>query len=187
MTSVGVIAGHDGASDPQYSGCVPAVTVRSARTSDVRGILALLQPWVERRILLGKDVVTVYEAVQEFVVAEVDGILVGCGALHVMWEDLGEIRTLIVADAWLHHGVGGAIVDRLQLNARKLGLTRLFCLTFEVDFFTRRGFAPIGEHIVDPDVYSQLLRSPDEGVAEFLDLAHVKPNTLGNTRMLKHL
>jgi len=104
-----------------------------------------------------------------------------------MWEDLGEIRTLIVADAWLHHGVGGAIVDRLQLNARKLGLSRLFCLTFEVDFFTRRGFAPIGEHIVDPDVYSQLLRSPDEGVAEFLDLAHVKPNTLGNTRMLKEL
>ena len=121
---------------------MPAVTVRSARTSDVRGILALLQPWVERRILLGKDVVTVYEAVQEFVVAEADGELVGCGALHVMWEDLGEIRTLIVADAWAHHGVGGAIVDRLQQNARELGLSRLFCLTFEVDFFTRRGFAP---------------------------------------------
>ncbi|HOQ22070.1 amino-acid N-acetyltransferase [Microbacterium paulum] len=166
---------------------MPAVTVRSARTSDVRGILALLQPWVERRILLGKDVVTVYEAVQEFVVAEADGELVGCGALHVMWEDLGEIRTLIVADAWAHHGVGGAIVDRLQQNARELGLSRLFCLTFEVDFFTRRGFAPIGEQVVDPDVYSQLLRSPDEGVAEFLDLAHVKPNTLGNTRMLKAL
>lgn len=173
--------------DAQYSGCVSAVTVRPARTSDVRGILALLQPWVERRILLGKDVVTVYEAVQEFVVAEADGELVGCGALHVMWEDLGEIRTLIVADAWSHHGVGGAIVDRLQQNARDLGLTRLFCLTFEVDFFTRRGFAPIGEQVVAPDVYSQLLRSPDEGVAEFLDLAHVKPNTLGNTRMLKEL
>ncbi len=173
--------------DAQYSGCVSAVTVRPARTSDVRGILALLQPWVERRILLGKDVVTVYEAVQEFVVAEADGELVGCGALHVMWEDLGEIRTLIVADAWAHHGVGGAIVDRLQQNARDLGLTRLFCLTFEVDFFTRRGFAPIGEQVVAPDVYSQLLRSPDEGVAEFLDLAHVKPNTLGNTRMLKEL
>ena len=69
----------------------------------------------------------------------------------------------------------------------RLGLTRLFCLTFEVDFFTRRGFAPIGEQIVDADVYSQLVRSPDEGVAEFLDLAHVKPNTLGNTRMLKEL
>ena len=56
-----------------------------------------------------------------------------------------------------------------------------------MDFFTRRGFSPIGEQVVDPDVYSQLIRSPDEGVAEFLDLAHVKPNTLGNTRMIKNL
>ena len=152
------------------------------------GILDLLAPYVERRILLGKDIVVLYEAVQQFIVAEdATGTLVGCGALHVMWEDLGEIRTLIVADRWLHHGVGGAIVASLEARARELGLTRLFCLTFEVDFFTRRGFAPIGEHIVDPDVYSQLLRSPDEGVAEFLDLAHVKPNTLGNTRMLKEL
>ena len=166
---------------------MPAFTVRPARTSDVRGILALLEPWVQRRILLGKEVVTVYESVQEFVVAEAGGRLIGCGALHVMWEDLGEIRTLIVADEWLHHGVGGALVDRLQENAEALGLSRLFCLTFEVEFFARRGFAPIGEQVVDPDVYSQLLRSPDEGVAEFLDLAHVKPNTLGNTRMLKHL
>ncbi|MFT3798057.1 amino-acid N-acetyltransferase [Microbacterium sp.] len=162
-------------------------TVRPARTSDVRGILGLLEPWVRRRILLGKEIVTLFEAVQEFVVAETCGELIGCGALHVMWEDLGEIRTLIVAEEWLHHGVGGAVVGALERNARELGLTRLFCLTFEVDFFTRRGFAPIGEQVVDPDVYSQLLRSPDEGVAEFLDLAHVKPNTLGNTRMLKHL
>ena len=161
--------------------------VRAARTSDVRGILALLDPWVQRRVLLGKEVVTLFEAVQEFVVAESDGELIGCGALHVMWEDLGEIRTLIVADGWLHHGVGGAIVASLEARARELGLTRLFCLTFEVDFFARRGFSPIGEQIVEPAVYSQLLRSPDEGVAEFLDLAHVKPNTLGNVRMLLHL
>lgn len=153
----------------------------------MRGILALLDPWVQRRVLLGKEVVTLYESVQEFVVVESGGELVGCGALHVMWEDLGEIRTLIVADGWLHRGVGGAIVADLEERARRLGLTRLFCLTFEVDFFTRHGFAPIGEQVVDPDVYSQLLRSPDEGVAEFLDLAHVKPNTLGNTRMLKSL
>ena len=166
---------------------MPDYIVRPARTSDVRGILELLEPWVARRILLGTAVVTVYESVQEFVVAESNGVLVGCGALHVMWEDLGEVRTLIVADEWLHHGVGGALVERLEQNALALGLSRLFCLTFEVDFFTRRGFAPIGEQIVDANVYSQLLRSPDEGVAEFLDLAHVKPNTLGNTRMLKQL
>ena len=164
-----------------------AFTVRPARTSDVRAIAALLEPWVQRRILLGKEVVTLFESVQEFAVADAGGQIVGCGALHVMWEDLGEIRTLIVADDWLHRGVGGGLVDHLEERARALGLSRLFCLTFEVPFFERRGFEPIGEQVVDPDVYSQLLRSPDEGVAEFLDLAHVKPNTLGNTRMLKRL
>ncbi|TQJ30666.1 amino-acid N-acetyltransferase [Microbacterium sp. SLBN-146] len=165
-----------------------AFTVRAARAADVRGIRDLLEPYVQRRILLGKDLVVLYEALQQFVVAEdAHGRLIGCGALHVIWEDLGEVRTLIVVDEWLHHGVGRAIVDALEANARQLGLARLFCLTFEVDFFLRRGFSPIGEQVVDPDVYSQLIRSPDEGVAEFLDLAHVKPNTLGNTRMLKNL
>ena len=162
--------------------------IRPARSADVRRIQGLLDPFVQRRILLGKDLVVLYEAVQQFVVAEdASGELIGCGALHVMWEDLGEVRTLIVADEWLHRGVGREIVEALEGNARALGLSRLFCLTFEVGFFTRRGFSPIGEQVVDPDVYSQLVRSPDEGIAEFLDLAHVKPNTLGNTRMLKTL
>ena len=161
--------------------------VRPARAADVQGIYALLEPLVERRILLGKDIAVLYGAVQEFVVAEADGRLIGCGALHVMWEDLGEVRTLLVEEGWKHHGVGRAIVERLEAHAVDLGLSRLFCLTFEVPFFERRGFAQIGEQVVDPDVYTQLLRSGDEGVAEFLDLAHVKPNTLGNTRMLKHL
>ncbi len=161
--------------------------VRPARSADVTGIRTLLQPMVEKRILLGKDLAVLYGSVQEFVVAEADGELIGCGALHVIWEDLGEVRTLLVDESWLHRGVGRAIVDRLEQNALALGLSRLFCLTFEVDFFGRRGYAPIGEQVVDPDVYSQLLRSGDAGVEEFLDLAHVKPNTLGNTRMLKRL
>ncbi|MEJ1088725.1 amino-acid N-acetyltransferase [Microbacterium sp. Mu-80] len=162
-------------------------TVRAARSTDITGIHALLEPLVERRILLGKDLAVLYGAVQEFVVAESEGQLIACGALHVMWEDLGEVRTLLVRNDYLRHGVGRAIVDDLERRARDLGLSRLFCLTFETEFFTRRGYAPIGEQIVDADVYSQLLRSGDAGVEEFLDLAHVKPNTLGNTRMIKHL
>ncbi len=66
-------------------------------------------------------------------------------------------------------------------------MARLFCLTFEVDFFARHGFHPIDGAPVTPEVYAELLRSYDEGVAEFLDLDRVKPNTLGNTRMLREL
>jgi amino-acid N-acetyltransferase len=104
-----------------------------------------------------------------------------------MWEDLGEVRTLAVADDWLRRGVGHAILTDIEDSARALGLTRLFCLTFETSFFGRHGFEEIGEDVVAPDVYSQLVRSQDEGIAEFLDLSRVKPNTLGNTRMLKNL
>lgn len=163
-------------------------TVRPARTSDVPFIQALVEPLVQRRILLGKDRVVFYEAVQEFRIAEApDGTPIGCGALHVMWEDLAEVRTLAVADEWLGHGVGHAILERIEADAKQLGLSRLFCLTFEVDFFTKHGFSAMSDEIVGPDVFAQLALSPDEGVAEFLDLSRVKPNTLGNTRMLKHL
>lgn len=163
-------------------------TVRRARTADIPQIETLIAPLVESRVLLGKDRVVFYEAVQEFRVAEAaDGTLIGCGALHVIWEDLGEVRTLAVADHWRGRGVGYALLQRLEADAAELGLTKLFCLTFETGFFGRNGYGEIGESIVSPDVYAELVRSPDEGVAEFLDLARVKPNTLGNTRMLKHL
>jgi amino-acid N-acetyltransferase len=162
--------------------------VRTARTPDVPRIVELVEPLVARRILLGKERVDLYGALQEFRVAEsADGEVVGCGALHVMWEDLGEVRTLAVHDDWLGHGVGHALLSTLEEDARGLGLSRLFCLTFEVDFFTRHGFEDMGSETVDPEVYAELVRSHDEGVAEFLDLARVKQNTLGNTRMLKTL
>ena len=167
------------------------ITIRRARTGDVPAMQELMAPLVERRILLGKELVTLYEAVQEFQVAvDGDGVLAGFGALHVFWEDLGEIRTLAVADAWRHRGVGHALLEALEAQARELGLSRLFCLTFEVDFFERHGFQVVadpGERIVDAETYHELVRSPDEGVAEFLDLARVKQNTLGNARMIKHL
>ena len=167
---------------------MPSFTVRAARTSDVPAIQKLVEPLVQRRILLGKDLVVFYEAVQELRVAVTDdGELIGCGALHVMWEDLGEVRTLAVSQDWLGKGVGHALLGRLEADARELGLSRLFCLTFEVGFFLRHDFVDMGTETVDPAVYAELVRSHDEGVAEFLDLARVKPNTLGNTRMLKRL
>ena len=162
-------------------------TIRWARTPDVRAIRAIVAPMAQSRVLIAKEAVTYYEALQQFRVAELDGQVVGCGALHVMWEDLAEIRTLAVRPEAKGAGVGSALLDALVEDARQLGVRRLFCLTFEVDFFSRHGFEPIEGQAVDPEVYAELLRSYDEGVAEFLDLERVKPNTLGNTRMLRQL
>ena len=164
------------------------ITVRPARTSDVRAITRLVAGYADDRIVLGKETVTYYEDLQEFRVAEdADGTVVGCGALHVMWEDLAEIRTLAVDKTRHGEGIGSRILETLVVQARQLGVTKLFCLTFEVGFFARHGFHPIEGTPVGPEVYAELLRSADEGVAEFLDLARVKPNTLGNTRMLREL
>ncbi|MFI8348895.1 amino-acid N-acetyltransferase [Streptomyces sp. NPDC085596] len=166
-----------------------AITVRRARTSDVPAVRRLLDAYTGDRILLDKAPVTLYEDIQEFWVAERDdnAEVVGCGALHVMWEDLAEVRTLAVDPALKGAGAGHRLLGKLLETARRLGVRRVFCLTFEVDFFTKHGFVEIGETPVDADVYAELLRSYDEGVAEFLGLERVKPNTLGNSRMLLHL
>ncbi|ORM23944.1 amino-acid N-acetyltransferase [Williamsia sp. 1135] len=163
-----------------------AVTVRRARTSDVPRIKELIDQYAGR-ILLEKNLVTLYEAVQEFWVAEFDGTVVGCGALHVLWADLGEVRTVAVDKAHAGHGVGHKLVARLMEMARELQLSRVFVLTFETRFFAKHGFTEIAGTPVTSEVYEEMCRSYDAGVAEFLDLSYVKPNTLGNTRMIASL
>ncbi|MFI7484006.1 amino-acid N-acetyltransferase [Kocuria sp. M1R5S2] len=168
--------------------------LRPARTSDVPAIKELVAPLARAGVLINKDTVAYYEGIQEFLVVEApddDGgpsRLVGCGALHVMWEDLGEVRTLATSEAWRGCGVGRMLLAGLVERARAVGISRVFCLTFEVEFFSRQGFEVMpNQEQLDPDVFAELLRSHDEGVAEYLDLARVKPNTLGNTRMILQL
>lgn len=158
-------------------------SVRRARTSDVPAIKRLVDTYAGK-ILLEKNLVTLYEAVQEFWVAEHEDEVIGCGALHVLWSDLGEVRTVAVDPSMTGQGIGHAIVDRLLEVARDLQLQRLFVLTFETEFFSRHGFAEIDGTPVTAEVYEEMCRSYDIGVAEFLDLSYVKPNILGNTRML---
>jgi amino-acid N-acetyltransferase len=159
------------------------LVVRRARTSDIPSIKQLVDTYAGK-ILLEKNLVTLYEAVQEFWVAELDSKVVGCGALHVFWSDLGEIRTVAVDPTTTGHGIGHAIVTRLLDVARELQLQRIFVLTFETEFFGRHGFTEIEGTPVTAEVFEEMCRSYDIGVAEFLDLSYVKPNILGNSRML---
>ena len=161
--------------------------IRPARTSDIKGIRTLIDTYAVGKRLLTKETVTLYESVQEFSVAIENGEVVGCGALHVLWEDLAEVRTVAVIERLRGTGVGHQLMQAIEERAREIGVKRIFCLTFETDFFGRHGFEEIQGTPVDADVYAEMLRSYDAGIAEFLDLESVKPNTLGNTRMLKKL
>ena len=163
------------------------LVIRPAKTSDVKAIRALIDSYAPEGKLLTKETVTLFESVQEFTIAELDGKVVGCGALHILWEDLAEVRTVAV-EATLHkQGIGHKILEYIIERAREVGVERIFCLTFQTEFFSKHGFAEIQGTPVDHDVFQQLLLSYDAGIAEFLDLESVKPNTLGNTRMLLNL
>jgi amino-acid N-acetyltransferase len=166
-----------------------AYSIRPARTSDVQAIQAMRTPLEgDGQKLLHHDLVALYEKVQEFLVAvDATGRVIGAGALHVMWNDLAEVRSLVVDESTRGQGVGHNIVAALLDHASELGIKRVFCLTFEVEFFAKHGFAPISDVPVDEATFAEMARSTDDGVAEFLDLARVKQNTLGNTRMLRLL
>ena len=116
------------------------IQIRPARTGDVKAIRQIIDQYSLQRKLLSKETVTLYEDVQEFVVAVDVESVVGCGALHVLWEDLAEVRTVAVVEKFRGQGVGHQILENIMDRAKKVGVKRLFCLTFETDFFGRHGF-----------------------------------------------
>src|ERR1700744_6801708 len=119
-----------------YRGTAMEYAVRRARTADVPGIRSLVDANVSSGRLLGKATVTLYEDVQEFWVAERDddGLIAGCGALHGLWEDLAEIRTIAVRADCQGHGLGHKLAGVLLNQAREVGVQRVFVLTFEGSF-----------------------------------------------------
>lgn len=161
-------------------------TIRRALVGDVRRIKELVDCYAGP-ILLEKSLVNLFEDVTDFWVAEVDGRVEACAALHVLWEDLAEIRTVATNPALRGRGIGGVLCREVIAEAKRMGVPRLFVLTFEVSFFAGLGFEVISELGLSPEGFAELRRSYDAGVAEALDLPYVKPNTLGNTRMLKYL
>jgi amino-acid N-acetyltransferase len=161
--------------------------IRPARTADVHAIQSIREPFLGK-VLLKHELVSLFEKIQEFlVVTDENDRVVAAGALHVMWQDLAEVRSVVVDQTMRGQGIGHLLVDALLDKARDLGVTRVFCLTFETEFFAKHGFEPISDVPVDADTFEEMTRSTDLGVAEFLDLARVKENTLGNTRMLRLL
>jgi len=136
-----------------------SIVVRPAKTSDVKKIRAIVDTYAVERKLLSKETVTLFESVQEFVVAESDGEVVGCGALHVLWEDIAEVRTVAVVEQMHGKGIGHLILENILARAKVVGVKKVFCLTFETKFFGSHGFTEIQGAPVDPEIYTQLLRS----------------------------
>ena len=151
--------------------------VRKARMEDVKEIHALLLSASREGVLLPRSLAQLYSHSRDFfVMRDADNALVGCGALAIIWEDLAEIRSLLVAPACRGSGGGGQLVRACLDEARELGLKRVFALTYQMAFFERQGFSVVSKDVLPHKVWTDCINCPKfpdcDETAMLLDLAY---------------
>jgi amino-acid N-acetyltransferase len=124
---------------------------RKATMADIPAVHELVNDYASKGLMLRRPIMMLYESVRDFVVAvDDDGQVVGVGGLHIMWQDLAEVRSLAVKPGLTKQGVGRGIVDFLVEEAKQLGLKRVFALTYQQGFFEKCGF-----HVVQKETLPQ--------------------------------
>lgn len=116
------------------------LTIRKARLGDVANMMPLLEAYARQAEILPRTQADVYQSIRAWVVAEVDGKIIGMGSLLIMWDDLAEIRSLIIDPAYHGLGAGRRIVTMLLAEAKSLELARVFALTRKPGFFLKMNF-----------------------------------------------
>jgi amino-acid N-acetyltransferase len=127
--------------------------VRPAAIGDVPVIHYLVENYAAQGNLLPRTMSELYRGLRDFFVIEVDGKLAGCGALEIFTEDLGEVRSLVVDDAFKRHGFGRVLVERLLAEARTIGLRRIMALTYVPEFFHKLGFKTVPKETLPEKVW----------------------------------
>lgn len=117
--------------------------IRKALIPDVKNIHRLLLDYARDGLLLSRSLAELYESLRDFYVFEVDGRVVGTAALNICWEDLAEVRSLAVHPEFNGRGVGRELVQSCLEEARRLGIRRVFALTYKQVFFEKLGFVVI--------------------------------------------
>ncbi len=136
--------------------------IRKARIEDVVVIQKLLAGFAQKGKLLARSLSELYTNLRDIFVAqdEADGRVMGCCSLHIVWEDLAEIRSLAVAESHQGRGVGRSLVQACVSEAVELGLKRLFTLTYETGFFERIGFRVVDKNIFPQKIWADCLHCP---------------------------
>ncbi|MCD6307536.1 MAG: N-acetyltransferase [Candidatus Latescibacteria bacterium] len=117
--------------------------MRKARVTDVPEIARIVNFHARKGVMLPRSVSSIYDNVRDYTVIEADGKIIGCGALHVMWSDLAEIRAFAVDDGYVGRGYSRPIVESLLAEAETLGIEKVFVLTYKHDYFRHFGFTDI--------------------------------------------
>lgn len=133
---------------------------RKATFSDVESILKLINEYAQQGLMLARSRNTLYEGLREFVLAEEDGKVVGVAALHLVWDELAEIRALAVHPSKVKSGIGRTIVEKLTEEAKELGVKTLFALTYQPGFFRKLGFKEVEKDSVPQKMWKECINCP---------------------------
>jgi len=138
------------------------MNIRSAKIPDVRAIYSLINFYAERDKMLFRSMADIYENLQAFIIAELNGNVVGCCALQIVWSDLAEVKSLAVDEANTEKGIGKMLVEAAIEQARQFGLPRVFALTLNPEFFEKMGFKVIEKDALPMKVWSDCARCPKQ-------------------------
>ncbi|GFO69167.1 acetyltransferase [Geomonas limicola] len=148
--------------------------LRKAKISDVKDIQKLLTNYASRGEMLSRSLSELYDAIRDFYIWEEEGRVLGASALHIVWEDLAEVRSVAVAEDAGRRGIGSKVVGACLEEAREIGLKRLFCLTYKPDFFAKFGFKVVDKSELPHKVWGDCIKCvkfPDcDEIAMILDL-----------------
>ncbi|MHC4394815.1 MAG: N-acetyltransferase [Planctomycetota bacterium] len=136
--------------------------VRSAKISDVGAIYSLINQYAERDRMLFRSMADIYENLHSFSVAELDGSVVGCCSLQIIWSDLAEIKSLAVDEANKKAGAGKMLVSIAVQQACEIGIERVFALTLTPEFFEKMGFEVIEKESLPMKVWSDCAKCPKQ-------------------------
>jgi len=143
------------AENPQLSG-----VIRKARIQDVAAIHRLINFWAEKGEMLARSLNEIYENLRDYFVYCEDEKVLGCAALHIMWEDLGEVKSVAVVPEYQHKGIGTQLLKRCLAEAKELGLPRVFALSFKPQFFVQKGFEVIDKNTLPQKVWTECIKCP---------------------------
>jgi amino-acid N-acetyltransferase len=136
--------------------------IRSAKISDAKAIHALISSYAERDRMLFCPMADIYEKLQTFSVAVLDGCVVGCCTLEVIWSNLAEIKSLAVDETKKEKGIGRMLVTAAIEQAVRLGVPKVFALTLEPDFFEKMGFEIVEKETLPMKVWSDCAKCPKQ-------------------------
>ncbi len=136
------------------------ILYRKAKMADVPAIHKLINFNAEKGLMLAKSLVTIYENLREYTIAEYDGQLVGVAGLHIMWSDLAEVRSLAIAEDFLGRHIGAKLVAILEEESRDLGIGDIFALTYQTEFFVKQGYVEIEHKDLPQKVWMECINCP---------------------------